>query len=84
MRYKHTCICIRTYINNLLTSLYVFQTPNSDLVYFLDRVENVPFFIDQNTGRLTVQNVLDYEAATVYNVSSYRVDKWSSEPIDYS
>ena len=44
------------------------QTPNSELIFSLDRVMNVPFFINSTTGVLSLQNQLDYEQDTFYDV----------------
>ncbi len=46
------------------------QTPNSALVYSLARQTNNPFAVDPNSGDVILQNSLDFETTTSYDVST--------------
>lgn len=56
------------YINDKLF-IFLFKTPNSEIIYTLLQLENNPFYIDQNTGALSVQSSLDYELRQTYEVT---------------
>lgn len=61
--------------NTFLSICLDFQNSNSFLIFSLTQQSNNPFYIHADTGELIVQNELDYEFSTSYDVSVFPITK---------